>query len=121
MPCSHIVTSARKSSRRGGITSCPSRRTSRHCGPTLRPPAPRRRPAFPPLQTARRAARIDRACEVDKGHGRIEKRTLEVTTWLTEYLSPDWPGCQQVFRLERERRVPGKVEVDVIFGMTSLP
>ena len=58
---------------------------------------------------------------MDKGHGRIEKRTLEVTTWLTEYLAPDWPGCQQVFRLERERRFKGKVEVEVIFGITSLP
>ena len=58
---------------------------------------------------------------MDKGHGRIERRTLEVTTWLTEYLEPDWPGCQQVFRLERERRTKGKVEVEVVFGITSLP
>jgi hypothetical protein len=58
---------------------------------------------------------------VDKGHGRIEKRTLEVTTWLTEYLEPDWPGCQQVFRLERERRFGGKVETEVLFGITSRP
>ena len=36
---------------------------------------------------------------MDKGHGRIEKRTLELTTWLEEYLGDDWPGCRQVFRL----------------------
>jgi len=58
---------------------------------------------------------------VDKGHGRIEKRSLEVTTWLSEYLKPDWPGCQQVFRLERERRFGGKVEIEVLFGIISLP
>ena len=58
---------------------------------------------------------------MDKGHGRIERRTLEVTTWLTEYLEPDWPGCQEVFRLGRERRTKGKVEVEVVFGITSLP
>jgi predicted transposase YbfD/YdcC len=58
---------------------------------------------------------------VDKGHGRIEKRTLEVTTWLTGYLESDWPGCAQVFRPERERRAKGKVEVEVVFGITSLP
>jgi hypothetical protein len=58
---------------------------------------------------------------VDKGHGRVEKRTLEVTTWLAEYLGPDWPGCAQVFRLERERRRGGEVEVEVVFGITSLP
>jgi Transposase DDE domain len=58
---------------------------------------------------------------LDKGHGRIETRSLEVTTWLSEYLGPDWPGCQQVFRLERERRFGGKVETEVVFGITSLP
>lgn len=57
---------------------------------------------------------------MDKGHGRIEKRTLETTTWLTEYLDPEW-GCRQVFRLERERRFPGKIEVEVEYGITSLP
>jgi hypothetical protein len=64
---------------------------------------------------------MDRACEVDKGHGRIEKRTLEVTDWLAEYLRGDWPECHQVFRLERERRFEGKVEVEVVYGIASLP
>jgi hypothetical protein len=58
---------------------------------------------------------------VEKGHGRIETRSLEVTTWLTAYLAPDWPGCRQVFRLERRRRSRGKVEVEVVYGITSLP
>jgi hypothetical protein len=31
---------------------------------------------FAPLQTSR--AEVDRACEVDKGHGRVEKRTIEL-------------------------------------------
>ena len=57
---------------------------------------------------------------VDKGHGRIEKRTLELTTWLEDYLGDDWPGCRQVFRLQRERRTGEKVEVEVVFGITSL-
>ena len=33
---------------------------------------------------------------VDKGHGRLERRTLERITALTGYL--DWPGAQQVLR-----------------------
>ena len=74
-----------------------------------------------PLQAAYREESIDRACEVDKGHGRIEKRTWEVTTWLTEDLGPDWPGCQQVFLRERERRPQGEVEVVVVLEFTSLP
>jgi hypothetical protein len=44
-----------------------------------------------------------------------------VTTWLADYLAPDWPGCAQVYRLERERRSGEKVESEVIFGITSLP
>jgi hypothetical protein len=44
-----------------------------------------------------------------------------VTTWLAAYLGTDWPGCAQVFRLERERRIGAVVEREVIFGITSLP
>ncbi len=77
-------------------------------------------PAFPPLQAARSEAEIDRATTIDKGHGRIEKRTLEVTTALEGYLGDDWPGCRQVFRLRRERRTGEEVEVEVICGITSL-
>ena len=57
---------------------------------------------------------------VDKGHGRVEVRTLEVTTWLADDLGTDWPGCRQVFRLRREQRYGVKVEVEVVFGITSL-
>ena len=46
----------------------------------------------PPLQATRREAEIDRASERDKGHGRIEKRTIEVTSALGEYLRPEWEG-----------------------------
>jgi predicted transposase YbfD/YdcC len=78
-------------------------------------------PAFPPLQAARREAEIDRAAEVDKGHGRIERRSIEVTTSLDEYLGSDWPGCAQVFRLTRVRKIGEKVEAETILGITSLP
>ncbi|RUL83424.1 hypothetical protein [Tautonia sociabilis] len=56
-----------------------------------------------------------------KGHGRVEVRSLEVTTWPAEYLASDWPGCAQVFRLERARRSGGEVKQEVVFGITSLP
>jgi predicted transposase YbfD/YdcC len=105
----------------GGTTSCRSRTTNRRYGPRSRPLSPSLGPAFPPLQIARRAACLDRATTVDKGHGRIEKRTLEVTTWLDEYLGEDWPGCRQVFRLQRERRTGEKVEHEVVFGIVSQP
>jgi hypothetical protein len=82
--------------------------------------SPSPRPAFPPLQTARRAAEIERACEVDKGHGRIEKRSIEVTSSLAEYLGSDWPGCAQVFRLTRVRQRGATVETEVVSGITRL-
>jgi hypothetical protein len=44
-----------------------------------------------------------------------------VTTGLADYLGPDWPGCAQVFRLERERRTGGGTETEVVYGITSLP
>jgi predicted transposase YbfD/YdcC len=43
-----------------------------------------------------------------------------VTTWPADYLASDWPGCRQVFRLERERRRGGEVEREVVYGITSL-
>lgn len=48
-------------------------------------------------------------------------RTLEVTTWLADYLASNWPGCAQVYRLERERRRGRKIERETVFGITSLP
>ena len=74
-----------------------------------------------PLQAARREAEVDRDCEIDKGHGRIEKRSIEVTSSMAEYLGSDWPGCAQVFRLTRERKTGEKVETEVVHGIASLP
>jgi predicted transposase YbfD/YdcC len=39
---------------------------------------------------------------------------------MAEYLSADWAGCRQVFRVERERRIGTEVEVEVAYGITSL-
>lgn len=56
---------------------------------------------------------------MDKGHGRIERRALTSTTVLNGYL--DWPGVEQVCRIERERRTGAKVETETVLGITSLP
>ena len=62
----------------------------------------------------------DQVCQVSKGHGRIETRTLECGTGLVEVL--DWPGVGQVARRTCERVVvkTGKRTVEVTFGITSL-
>ena len=55
---------------------------------------------------------------MDKGHGRTEIRRLTSTTVLNDYL--DWPDVGQVFELERVRVLPGKTEVEVVYGISSL-
>jgi len=58
--------------------------------------------------------------EVRKGHGRIEKRTIMVSTELNDYL--DWPYVAQVFRIEREvwhQKHQGRTR-QIVYGLTSL-
>ncbi len=57
---------------------------------------------------------------VDKGHGRVETRSIQTSTVLNGYL--DFPHCGQVFRLERERIFlkTGEVERETVHGITSL-
>ena len=57
---------------------------------------------------------------IDKGHGRLEERTITVSSLLNEYL--DWPGVAQVFKLERRftHLASGEVEQEVRYGLTSL-
>jgi predicted transposase YbfD/YdcC len=60
------------------------------------------------------------AATVEKGHGRIEHRTITVSSALKGFLN--WPGVEQVFELERhvERMKDGKVTDEVVYGVTSL-
>jgi predicted transposase YbfD/YdcC len=58
------------------------------------------------------------ARSVDKGHGRIEKRTIRLTTVLTK--TQQWKGLKQGFELTRERTEKGKTTVEVVYGITSL-
>lgn len=55
----------------------------------------------------------------DKGHGRLEKRTLTLMVDEQEFL--DWPGVRLVFKLERyvHRMRTGNKSMEVIFGITS--
>lgn len=55
---------------------------------------------------------------MDKGHGRIERRSIRLTTILTK--TQQWKGLKQGFELRRERTVKGQTTVEVVYGMTSL-
>jgi len=56
----------------------------------------------------------------DKQQGRLEKRTLESTTALNDYL--EWPGVAQVLRrtCQRTDLKTGKTTIHVRFAITSL-
>ncbi len=56
----------------------------------------------------------------EKGHGRLERRTLTASSQLKGYL--DWPGAEQVFRLECHsvRIGDGKTLAETTYGVTSL-
>ena len=55
---------------------------------------------------------------VNKGHGRLEKRTLRTTSVLTK--GQDWAGLKQGFELTRERTIKGVTTVETVRGITSL-
>jgi hypothetical protein len=59
----------------------------------------------------------------NRGHGRLEVRTLQTSEMLNDYL--DWPGLTQVYRLERtfhwvRQGQIYKTSTEVEFGITSL-
>jgi predicted transposase YbfD/YdcC len=57
---------------------------------------------------------------VNKSHGRLEERSLTVSSLLNDYL--DWPGLGQVFKLERHftTLATGAVHSEIQYGLTSL-
>jgi predicted transposase YbfD/YdcC len=76
------------------------------------------RPGFGKIQTDFLFAQ-----KVDKGHGRIERRTITTSEMLNAYAA--WPGLAQVYRLQRQFqwRRNGRTyrtSCEVEFGITSL-
>jgi len=56
----------------------------------------------------------------NKGHGRLEERSLTSSELLNDYL--DWPHVTQVFKLERHRTElkKGERHAEIVYGVTSL-
>lgn len=80
---------------------------------------------LPPRQQALAKAERQTARTVNKGHGRLETRTLVSTTQLDEaYL--DFPGACQCFKLTRTRTLPDRTtgkpqtSTEITYGVTSL-
>jgi predicted transposase YbfD/YdcC len=61
------------------------------------------------------------AHQVSKGHGRLEERSLTVSSWLKDYTP--FPYLEQAFKLERRvYKLDGQsVSCEVSYGISSLP
>lgn len=60
------------------------------------------------------------AATVEKGHGRLEKRTITVSSMLADYST--WPHLAQVFKLQSQRtNTLGMTKTQTRYGVTSLP
>src|SRR5262249_7156106 len=75
-------------------------------------------PLFPPEDQPVAPPAGQVATSLDKGHGRIEKRTLRTTTVLTKH--QDWAGLRQGLEVVRERTGRGQKTIEVVHGITSL-
>ena len=61
-----------------------------------------------------------KASTIEKGHGRLDKRSIVVSSLLADY--SDWPALAQVFKLERQStNMLGQTQTQVRYGVTSLP
>jgi len=55
----------------------------------------------------------------DKGHGRIDRRSIETRSHIPSLIN--FPGAKQIGRIRRERTIKGVVTVETICFVTSLP
>lgn len=80
---------------------------------------------FAPPEPAKRAGvgilhlPEQQAQTTDKGHGRLEIRSIRVSWELKGY--SDWPGLEQVFEIRRQWKYKGQWREAVLYGITSLP
>ena len=51
---------------------------------------------------------LKRAKTVEKGHGRIETRSIAVRTKLPSRIEQNWPGIKAICRIERIRELKGR-------------
>src|SRR5215468_5174858 len=67
-------------------------------------------------------ASFEEAETIDLQRGRREVRHIKVTSALSQYLQPDWPGVAQVAQLTRTvtTKKTGKTSFEVVYIITSL-
>ncbi len=57
---------------------------------------------------------------MDRRRGRIEVRTIKVSTEMNAYLAPAWPFVAQVAQLTRTVTKAGKTTTEVVYLITTL-
>ena len=62
----------------------------------------------------------DQHSTLEKSRGRVEVRTLQTSSALNDYVN--WPGVQQVFRLDRKTTIlkTDHLRSETVYGLTSL-
>ncbi len=70
---------------------------------------------------ARKDKYLGKAAAIDKGHGRIEERTLTSSFRLAGQI--EFPSLEQVFRIEKKsvELKTGKQSEQIVYALTSLP
>lgn len=58
--------------------------------------------------------------QTEKGHGRLERRSILTSSDLNGLFFHEWGEIGQVFRLQRERTIKGKRSCEVRYGLTTL-
>lgn len=58
--------------------------------------------------------------QVEKGHGRLERRSIMTSPDLNGLFFQEWGEIGQVFRLQRERTIKGKHSCEVCYGLATL-
>ena len=64
---------------------------------------------------------LKRAETVDKDHGRIETRRIQVRTKLPARLGESWPAITAICRIERIRETKDRCSREVVYAITSVP
>ena len=78
-------------------------------------------PLSPPKRAGEGVLRLpeQHAQTTEKGHGRVDIRSIRVSSELKGY--SDWPGLEQVFEIRRGFQSKGVCKEAVRYGVTSLP
>lgn len=65
-------------------------------------------------------ANLQTVTTIEKSRGRLETRTVTTTTNLIDEGYLDWPGAQQLIRLQRHTVEKGQTRQSVTYAITSL-